>query len=119
MVSRLFIISVLFLMGCQNRNFQVGEYNAYTNWTYDLEIWKDSTFRYIKRYEWPVEVSVGKWHIEGNRLILNSIPDPEPPPANVLRTGNYVMFHKIFVIRNRKLIEDSIKLKYKLYKNIN
>ena|SRR5205085_6617675 len=118
MFIRWFAILFLLTAGCQ-KNFHIGEYyTTNKDLNYSIELWPDSTFRYIKRYEWPVDVSLGRWHIDGNTLILNSVSDPDTTPVRGLSAGSYIIFRgKSFSIKHDRLIEvDSPKLKYKLYK---
>jgi hypothetical protein len=94
----------------------MGEYYT-TNkgWNYSIELWPDSTFRYIKRYEWPIDVSLGRWHVKNNKLILNSIEDTFS--QRKLTSSTYIMLvEKSYRIKRNSIVDDSSRLKYKLYK---
>jgi hypothetical protein len=101
---------------CQRNTVQFGEYDVTPNViNYSLELYKDSSFRYIKRYEWPIDVSLGKWHVDGNRLILNSVPDTFR--YRNLTTNTYIMLKdKYLRIKHHKIIDDSSHLTYRLDK---
>jgi hypothetical protein len=92
-----------------------------------IEIKKDSTFHYLERFEWPSEITDGKWRIENYKLILNSLPDTvfyDPikhfeSERRIISRGLYIMFvHKSYVIKNKWLIEEEgQKNKYKFLNN--
>jgi hypothetical protein len=104
---------------CQRNTVQFGEYDVTHNGiNYSLELYKDSTFRYIKRYEWPIEVTLGIWHMEDKRLILNSLPNTDTLRKEGFTSGKYIIIKNksLLVRRNRIISEDSPVMRYKFYK---
>jgi hypothetical protein len=73
---------------------------------YDLFIRKDSSFLYVKRYEWPLEFTVGTWKIDKKILVLRSIADTSDyNPSRGIRTGVYIMFqNERYKIRRNSLL---------------
>src|SRR5215469_10262724 len=104
-IVKCLMIAIIPLLGCQNKIFRIGEYDVtHQNLNYSIELWKDSSFRYIKRYEWPIEATLGHWKIEQRKLILNSVPDTS---SRILQALNpYILFNnKALIIKRNRLIE--------------
>ena len=85
------LISIIFLciyfVSCSSNPIIVGKYdsNKYTNSLLtQLELNSDSTYYFLKRYEWPIAESKGQWKMINKNLIeLDEFYDLENLPISV------------------------------------
>ncbi len=109
-ISSVFVVIIGLLMGFkklpQQPKFKCGEYQATHNGLkFIINIKSDSSFQYKKIQKLPVEYTYGKWRINKNVLILNSVPD-----TLKFRSGRYLGAYVFFenqkyFIKNDKIAD--------------